>query len=177
MAPAPWPLLHPLLTQRIVRNRLPVLVRIPPTAQALMAPWARCGTAIRPLAYRAVLGMALRLDTLPAQVFVGAGEIALAVIVQVLLLVAEAVCALLAVVVPLWRVNTGLLPGGCIDPLRAHFIGNCQCSYKQQANENIFENRLDKWPWYLLFNHNARQDSTFFPHLQSFPQSMWIIMG
>jgi hypothetical protein len=121
--------------------------------------------------------MTLCLYTLAADVFVGAGEIALAVIVQVLLLVAESVCALLAVVAALGRVNTGFLACGSIDPLRPNFTRQCQRSREQQANENIFENRLDRWPWYLLFNHNARQDNTFLLHLQSFPQSMWIIMN
>ena len=103
-----------------------------------MASRSGSSTAVRPLIDRAVTCIALRLYALAAQVFVGPRKIALAVIVEVLLLVTKAVSTLLAIVSALRSINAGFLTGRWVDPLRRNFLWNHHCYCKQQADKDIF---------------------------------------
>jgi heme A synthase len=87
-------------------------------AQVLVAARAGCAAAVRALIYRLVRGAPLCLHALAAQILVGAGEVFLAVTVEVLLLVAEAVGALLTIAVALGGINARFLACSGRNPLR-----------------------------------------------------------
>ena len=141
-----WPcaLLHPLLAQRIVRQTPSTLVRAATLTQVLVASRTRGSTAVGPLIDGTMPSRSLlRLNTFATEIFMGTCQVALPVIVEVLLLVAQAIHPLLTVVAALRSINTGFLAGGWIDPLRRKFTWNSHCDCNEQAGKDIFKNSLD----------------------------------